>query len=233
MRGTGAATDSYIAKVVLPQYVMHVNAIGEISKWTCKDVDWIANPEYNDTVNNVITNPYSNAFVGGTSYLNTNPQGNCNNLFGMNMVAGLNFDNSTGWEVWQTNSREVYGWSDTDYVFGETTARDPIAFDFTLLYDGRQRTEGNYMLGTLEFTMHFTNYQAAGEPFEKDLIIKIEVWFLGEGTNYYIDGVHGNNLYSGKYPNAAKKTLSGIFNRTMQVTTSSSLIRSRLIRTTS
>lgn len=214
VRGTGSATDSYIAKVVLPQYVMHVNEIGEISKWTCERVDWNANTEFNDTIGGVITNPYSNAFVGGTSYLNPNPS-TCNNLFGMNMVAGLNFDNSTGWEVWNVNQQEVYGWNNPTYVFGETTARDPIAFDFTLLYDGRQRTEGNYMLGTLQFTMHFTNYQAAGaEPFEKDLIIKIEVWFLGQGTNYYIDGVHGNNLYSGKYPNAAKKTLSGIFNRT-------------------
>lgn len=214
VRGTGTATDSYIAKVVLPQYVMHVNEIGEISKWTCRDVEWIANPAYNDTTGTVISNPYSGAFVGGTNYLNPTPSV-CNNLFGMNMVAGLNFDNSTGWEVWEVNQREVYGWNDNTYVFGETTARDPIAFDFTLLYDGRQRTEGNYMLGTLQFTMHFTNYQAAGqEPFEKDLIIKIEVWFLGQGNNYYIDGVHGNNLYSGKYPNAAKKTLSGIFNRT-------------------
>ena len=40
------------------------------------------------------------------------------------------------------------------------------------------------------------------------------MWFLGQGANYYIDGVHGNNLYSGRYPNAAKKTLSGIYNRT-------------------
>ena len=214
VRGTGTATDSYIAKVVLPQYVMHVNEIGEISKWTCTNVEWVANPAYNDTVGTVISNPYSDAFVGGTSYLNPNPS-TCNNLFGMNMVAGLNFDNSTGWDVWNVNQQEVYGWDNPTYVFGETTARDPIAFDFTMLYDGRQRAEGNYMLGTVEFTMHFTNYQAAGEePFEKDVIIKIEVWFLGQGNNYYIDGVHGNNLYSGRYPNAAKKTLSGIFNRT-------------------
>ena len=214
VRGTGSATDSYIAKVVLPQYVMHVNEIGEISKWTCKDVEWVANTDFNDTINGVISNPYSGAFVGGTNYLNPNPS-TCNNLFGMNMVAGLNFDNSTGWDVWNVNQQEVYGWNNPSYVFGETTARDPIAFDFTMLYDGRQRAEGNYKLGTVVFTMHFTNYQAAGEePYEKDLIIKIEVWFLGQGTNYYIDGVNGNNLYSGKYPNAAKKTLSGIFNRT-------------------
>ena len=211
VRGTGTATDSYNAKVVLPQYVMHVNTVGEISKWTCKSVEF--QPDSVFTQDN---------FVGGTDFLNTtsHPQDNCNNLFGMTLVAGLNFDNTTGWESWETVPKNMYGWNDPNYVFGETTARDPIGFDFTLLYDGRQKTEGNYKVGTLKFTMHFTNYEGAehGEPaYEKDLTIEIEVWFLGQGNNYYIDGVHGNNLYSGKYPNAAKKTLSGIFNRTNYV----------------
>ena len=203
VRGTGSATDTYVAKVVLPQYVMHVNTIGEISKWTCKSVEWEPAEGYGDDL-----------FVGGTNYLNPNPS-TCNNKFAMSLVAGLNFDNSTGWDTYQEVTKDMYGWNDQNYVFGETTARDPIGFDFTLQYDGRQRTQGNYQVGTLVFTMHFTNYEGAGaEPFEKDLIIKIDIWFLGQGVNYYIDGVHGNNLYSGKYPNAAKKTLSGIFNRT-------------------
>ena len=211
VRGTGRATDSYNAKVVLPQYVMHVNTVGEISKWTCKSVEFLPDSIFTQA-----------NFVGGTDFLNTtsHPQDNCNNLFGMTLVAGLNFDNTTGWESWETMTKNMHGWNDPNYVFGETTARDPIGFDFTLLYDGRQKTEGNYKVGTLKFTMHFTNYEGAehGEPaYEKDLTIEIEVWFLGQGNNYYIDGVHGNNLYSGKYPNAAKKTLSGIFNRTNYV----------------
>lgn len=211
VRGTGSATDSYIAKVVLPQYVMHVNTVGEISKWTCEQVTFVPEPGFADTL-----------FKGGQGYLNPsqNVHNECNNKFGMTLVAGLNFDNTTGWESWQTVPKDMHGWNNPNYVFGETTARDPIGFDFTLLYDGRQKAEGNYKVGTLEFTMHFTNYEGAetGVPqYEKDLTIEIEVWFLGQGNNYYIDGVHGNNLYSGKYPNAAKKTLSGIFNRTNYV----------------
>ena len=62
--------------------------------------------------------------------------------------------------------------------------------------------------------MHFTNYANASPTFERDLYIAIEVWRIGIGAIYYVDGVHGNNLYSGTYPNAAKKNLSGIFNRT-------------------
>ena len=204
VRGTGTGTDSYTAKIVLPQYVMHVNTIGEISKWSCESVSW-----------DPLVEAYEDSFVGGTNYLNENLQSGCNNKFGMNLVAGLNFDNTTGWESWETVPQDVYNWNKPNYVFGETTARTPIGFDFTLLYDGRQRAEGNYQLGTLTFHMKFTNYEGAGvEPYSGYLTIQIEVWFLGQGNNYYLDGVNGNNLYSGKYPNAAKKTLSGIFNRT-------------------
>ncbi len=203
-RGNGSATGSYTAKIVLPQYVMHVNSVGEISKWTCRQVTFDAEDGYSEDL-----------FVHGTNYLNDGDLTQCNNKFGMNLVAGLNFDNTTGWEAYPLTPQDMQGWSNTTYVFGETTARDPIGFDFTLLYDGRQKANGNYKVGTLTFVMHFTNYEEAGEePFEKDLNIKIEVWFLGQGANYYIDGVHGNNLYSGKFPNAAKQTLSGIFNRT-------------------
>ncbi len=203
-RGNGSATGSYTAKIVLPQYVMHVNSVGEISKWTCRQVTFDAEDGYSEDL-----------FVHGTNYLNDGDLTQCNNKFGMNLVAGLNFDNTTGWEAYPLTPQDMQGWSNTTYVFGETTARDPIGFDFTLLYDGRQKANGNYKVGTLTFKMHFTNYEEAGqEPFEKDLNIKIEVWFLGQGANYYIDGVHGNNLYSGKFPNAAKQTLSGIFNRT-------------------
>lgn len=220
VRGAGTGTDSYTAKVVLPQYVMHVNTLGEISKWTCTNVQFHPEDGFSDE-----------SFVGGTNYLNPDLS-TCNNKFGMTLVAGLNFDNTTGWESWETVARDMHNWPASspedpnnpghsqgiNYVFGETTARDPIGFDFTLLYDGRQKTEGNYKIGELEFTMKFTNYEGAGgEPYSANLTIIIEVWFLGKGNNYYIDGVNGNNLYSGQYPNAAKKTLSGIFNRTKYV----------------
>lgn len=209
-RGKGTATDSYTAKVVLPQYVMHVNNVGEISKWTCTNVEWIPK-----------SSAYEGSFVistGENNYLNPHPDTDpCNNKFAMTLVAGLNFDNTTGWDEYEVGPKDMYNYNDPSYVFGSTTARDPIGFDFTMLYDGRQTASDNYQIGDLEFTMHFTNYEGAssGEPaYEKDLKIKIEVWFLGTGANYYIDGVHGDNLYSGKYPNAAKKTLSGIYNRT-------------------
>ncbi|MBR1514046.1 MAG: chitobiase/beta-hexosaminidase C-terminal domain-containing protein, partial [Bacteroidales bacterium] len=206
-RGTGTGLGSYTAKIVLPQYVMHVNTVGDISEWTCESVTFEPKGDFS-----------SDLFVGGTDYMNpsSNVHNECNNKFGMTLVAGLNFDNTTGWDFYSTDQKNMYGWTDTDYIFGQTTARDPIGFDFTLLYDNRQKASGNYQVGTLTFKMKFTNYENApgGSPYLATLNIKIEVWFLGQGANYYIDGVHGNNLYSGKYPNAAKKTLSGIYNRT-------------------
>ena len=212
MRGNGHATDTYTAKVVLPQYVMHVNTVGEISEWTCQEVTFDPEAGYSE-----------GCFVGGTDFLNANPEEGCNNLFGMKLSAGLNFDNTTGWESgYDQIPMDMYNWpagaptgQGINYVFGSTTARDPIGFDFELQFDGRQKATSNYKVGTLNFKMKFTNYEGAGaEPYSANLNIKIEVWILGQGANYYIDGVHGNNLYSGRHPNAAKQTLSGIFNRT-------------------
>ena len=211
MRGNGTGLGSYTAKVVLPQYVMHVNTVGEISDWTCEQVTWAPEPGYGN-----------DCFVGGTNYLNEHPEGDCNNKFGMKLSAGLNFDNTTGWESgYDQNPVDMYNWpassptDSTDYVFGSTTARNPIGFDFDLQFDDRQKASSNYKLGVLTFKMKFTNYEGAGsEPYSANLNIKIEVWILGQGANYYIDGVNGNNLYSGRHPNAAKQTLSGIFNRT-------------------
>ena len=212
MRGNGTGLGSYTAKVVLPQYVMHVNTVGEISDWTCEQVTWTPEPGYGN-----------DCFVGGTDYMNEHPEGDCNNKFGMKLSAGLNFDNTTGWESgYDQNPKDMYDWilhpndtTYTKYVFGSTTARDPIGFDFDLQFDDRQKASSNYKLGVLTFKMKFTNYEGAGaEPYSANLNIKIEVWILGQGANYYIDGVNGNNLYSGRHPNAAKQTLSGIFNRT-------------------
>ena len=204
MRGTGEepTVGTYVAKVVLPQYIMNVNEEGEISNWTCLDVTWDANVEAGFDDETFIS-------VEGNQYLTHNDK------FAMTFLPGLNFDQTTGWdEYYQEQPLDAYNYNQTSLVLGKTTARDPIAFDFTMYFDQDQIAPRNERMGTLTFKMHFTNYANASPTFERDLYIAIEVWRIGIGAIYYVDGVHGNNLYSGTYPNAAKKNLSGIFNRT-------------------
>ena len=206
MRGDGTSNAAtYTAKVVLPQYVMNVNESGEISHWTCLGVEWNENDEYGTE--------FENSFVTSTG----NPYLGQDDKFAMTFMPGLNFDQTTGWdEYYQGQPLNAYNWNQTSFFLGKTTARDPIAFDFTLQYDKGMVVEDNKLMGTLTFHMHFTNYKNAGAEasYEKDLDISVEVWRIGAGAIYYLDGVHGNNLYSGTYPNAAMKNLSGIFNRT-------------------
>ena len=203
MRGNDESkAGTYTAKVVLPQYVMNVNETGEISQWTCTNVQWNPNTEAGFNDETWVTS-------NGNPYLNTIDK------FALTFKPGLNYDQTTGWdEYYQGVDLNSYGWNQTGLVLGRTTARDPIAFDFTLQFDEGMHVDDNVEMGTLVFTMHFTNYAGASPTFEKDLTITVHVWRIGVGAIYYLDGVNGNNLYSGTYPNAAKKTLSGIFNRT-------------------
>lgn len=204
MRGTGETptVGTYVAKVVLPQYIMNVNEEGEISNWTCLGVTWDANEEAGFNDETFIPQEH-NDYLGN------------NDKFAMTFLPGLNFDQTTGWdEYYQEQPLDAYNYNQTSLVLGKTTARDPIAFDFTMYFDQDQIAPRNERMGTLTFKMHFTNYANALPTFERDLYIAIEVWRIGIGAIYYVDGVHGNNLYSGTYPNAAKKNLSGIFNRT-------------------
>ena len=206
MRGNGdSKAGTYTAKVVLPQYVMNVNETGEISQWTCLNVAWTPNTEAGFD---------NNTWVTSTS----NPYLTHDDKFALTFKPGLNYDQTTGWdEYYQGADLNSYGWNQTSLVLGRTTARDPIAFDFTLQFDEGMHVDDNVLMGKLVFKMHFTNYAGAANAtpaYEKDLYITVYVYRIGIGNIYYLDGVHGNNLYSGTYPNAAKKTLSGIFNRT-------------------
>ena len=128
MRGTGEepTVGTYVAKVVLPQYIMNVNEEGEISNWTCLDVTWDANVEAGFDDETFIS-------VEGNQYLTHNDK------FAMTFLPGLNFDQTTGWdEYYQEQPLDAYNYNQTSLVLGKTTARDPIAFDFTMYFDQDQ-----------------------------------------------------------------------------------------------
>ncbi len=214
MRGNGDPdVGTYVTKVVLPSYVTDLYEMGELSQWTCQGVQW----EPNTNSVEVGTEDFPGAFLGvsGNHYLGQKDR------FAMEFAPSTNFDESTGWdEYYQGEALDSHNWYDNvtpqnNPVLGNTTARDPIAFDFTLYFDKGQRVDGNVLMGTLTFNMQFTNYKTGtGTTHVHNVPIDIKVWRVGPGRIYYLDGVHGNNLYSGTFPNAAKSNLSGIFNRT-------------------
>ena len=205
MNGNGSAASTYTAKVVLPSYIPFVNNLGDLSDWTFKSATWT--PNTSAGFNN-------DAWQQGSSYVGWDSK------FSMEIQPGANFDNTVGWNTYDHTAKDLYylqhnaSVTAADKHLAYSDGRNPCALDFILHYDGTQTCDNNKKMGELAVTLHFTNYKnGTGSDMGQDLVVTIEVFRKGVSANYYIDGVNGNNLYSGDRPDAAKKTLSGVFYR--------------------
>ena len=199
MRGEGTKFDSYTAKVVLPEYTLFIDETGSPSTWTYKSYQWVPEPEFANT-----------DFVSGTDYYHEG-QPASNHEFSMTMAPAENFDYTMGWDHWVSDAKDIKTLG-TDYEFGYVLARNPFAFDFTIHYNGEATCTDRAKIGTLKVTLHFTNYKPTGASQGQDVdkTIEIEVYRVGVGLNWFLDGVNGDHFFSGHYPNAAKKTLARI-----------------------
>lgn len=203
MNGQGGPVDTYTAKVVLPGFIPFVNNEGDLSDWTF--VSAVFTPADGFT---------TASWVTGSGYVNSS-EPYANDKFSMQIVPAANYDNTVGWSSYDHTVRDLHTITNGTHL-AYTDGRNPAAFDFILHYDGRATCpESKRKLGDLEVTLHFTNLKTGtGDDHGKDLTITISVYRRGQGANYYLDGVNGDNFFAGDCPDAAKKTLSGIFNRT-------------------
>ena len=200
MNGTGSQTDIYTAKVVLPGFIPFVNTEGDLSNWTFVSASFTPAGEFT-----------SAAWTTGYDYIHTPA---VNDEFSMQIVPSANFDNTVGWSSYVHTAKDLKTITSGTHM-AYTDGRNPTAFDFILHYDGKAVCQDqNLKLGELEVTMNFTNIDNGTTAHTQNLTITIEVFRRGQGANYYLDGVNGDNFYDGIHPNSAKKTLSGIFNRT-------------------
>jgi hypothetical protein len=205
MRGNGLPNSSFSTKVVLPEYTLYVDQAGRPSTWTFKSATF--------DPGEVGTN---SSWQLGEAYIH---QTASDNQFSMTMTPGYNKDNTIGWDTHNDTDFDLK--STEAHEFGYTYGRSPIAFDFVLHYDGRASVDQKKLIGTLNVILTFTNYKNASQYYpegsttpntdmKQDVLVQVEVWRVGNGTNYYLDGVNGNNFFAGDRPNAAKKTLNGI-----------------------
>ena len=201
-KGTGNPEDIYKARVLIPSYSLAVT--GENSVWTLTNVVWEPNTGFNN-----------NTLVSGQP-VNDPSATPTKNFVGMTMCPAVNFDNVNGW--WDATDKpidlgsSVYGIGNG--YLGSTDGVNPISFDFDLLFDGDQKIPptDNAFMGTVKVTAHVTNYinGDANNNYGKDVHFEIEVYRRGKGKGFYIDGVDGDFVYSGKFPNAAQPSLAGI-----------------------
>ena len=199
--GTGSVNDTYQARITLPLYISSAYQQGRPCTWTIA-----GEPEFTPAEG-----------ISGITFVNCEDEFANENTFGMTISPARNKDRVWGWETMDTipaqDARLANG--ESYRPLGTTIGRKDFSFVFTLHYNGNMLADGNKLLGTLDWTLNVDNFKDdQGNEITKEILIKIEVWRLGEGNKWYIDGVNGNNLFSGNYPDAAKKTLSGILGRT-------------------
>ena len=205
MDGNHMTADTYTAKVILPTFALH-DYSGDLSQFTLTGVTFEPNN------------------VDATEQECWEPKGSTYNFthFAMEIGAARNEDNSDGWNGTATGTYDSHNVPANGILLGETGARTPFAFDFTLTYNGNNNgvafnedSEHPALLGVLTFTIRFTNY-AEGNPndnYSQNLTIKVQVIRRGVGKVFYLDGQNGSNANSALYPNDAALSLSYIFNR--------------------
>jgi hypothetical protein len=206
--GSGNKHDIYKTKVLLPNYTLAGTA--EKSTWTLKKVEWFPN----DTTGQHLGGHLAfnaNTLVSGEPYPSYTPT---SDFVGMTFYRSRNVDNVNGWiesvDNVDTIDIGLHKNSDVNITLGSTKAVDPISFDFDLHYDSDQNVgiDGNGEMGTVKLTMVFDNYSNTSKPDTTHFYI--HVLRRGKGKGFYIDGVNGNVMYSGKYPDAAQPSLAGI-----------------------
>ena len=205
MQGKGECGDVYSGRVTLPSYPLFMNTYGDPSAWTLQSMAW--SDEVNGQHTGASMVPYSEnnpTFEGSDT------------KFSMLFYAATNKDYSWGWDDYNYGPFDVTD-NNAGALIGQTMARKDFTINFDLYYDG-SLTSTTQKMGELTFTFQFTHHNVGTNDNPEDetstIVITIEVWRKGPGTNYYLDGVNGKNSYAGTRPDAAKLTLNAILSRT-------------------
>ena len=198
MQGKGSTAETFNAKVVLPSFAANLYTPGVASNFKLTSVNFVpAN--------------------GGNLIARASTGYNLND-YAVGYAAGLNYDNSDGWNAegnyTEQDAKPMTANNPTATSIGKTTGRTEFAIDFTLHYDGSQTVTTEELIGTLTFNFTFDNYKDEnGNEVTQPLTIVVEVYRRGQGTRFYIDGINGSNANDAKHPDKAVKQLSTIFNR--------------------
>lgn len=203
MYGKGENGDVYNAKVVLPTFQLYEPGHPSTFKVTNVVTD-LKEPVTGNQMN-----------LHPTSWFDTNV-GTVNDI-AVEYGAALTYDNVQGWLTGydfdhpELSIHDAYDFvPGTPVELGTVDGRKHFGIALNLHYNGHiSISPKDYHLGTITFTIEFDNYQD-DQPSAFDIVFDITE--RGAAINWYVDGVDGSNLYSGKYPNKAKRSLSGVFN---------------------
>ena len=212
------------ATVVLPTF--NVAESGEMAKFYLQKV------EFNQSDGVVIESSHGSSVTCAETAESTGSYAVNLNIdrFAMTIGAQANPDNTDDWRnatgpqdavqpsgtynynnlTWgQNNNRGVH--------LGDGKGRNPLSFGITLFYNSNEEAPGKSKMGDMVFTIEATNVEGGtGTNSTITFTITVEVYRLGPGDNFYVDGINGQDLNDedrAKFPDKAAKTVNFIFNR--------------------
>ena len=214
MNGSGNASEMATVHVVLPTF--HVADNGEESQFTLVNAvftpdEQLAWDESHDAY--VVVDDSHNVAYDPKTGTSFGP-----NNFALTISAVANPDNTDDWRFATGEQDGAPGnGSDLNEDIGQAGGRSSLTFGFTLYYNGNIQVGEKTHMGDVVFTIGLTNYQGGtGENHFQTFTIKVEVYRIGKGKNFYVDGHNGEDASGenrGKYPDLAAKTINYIFNR--------------------
>jgi hypothetical protein len=206
MDGQGHLKDTYTSKIILPLY--DVQTAGENSTFRVKAVSFTPDQYVDD--NGVAITPPS-----GTNVVN-NPISSDSynkNSFGLAIEAADTYDNTN---VWFSTGDRIDVAASTNPVgkeIGKESGRNEVGIDVILFYSGLERVNPETHMGTVTITVEFDNYKDTDDHIG-ELRIVVEIYRVGAGLNYYVDGEDGKDETGyGRHPDKPAATVNYIFNR--------------------
>ena len=218
---TGNAKESYRVKATLPPFDPYEAGL------TGEDIPFYI---YNQSFTNSTVNA-SDPEPDFLPYTTTAFAANDHNMAFTYQIA-LNSDNKSGWRESIPNSvpHDFADGSTTPIQIGRADGRNPFSIDFTVYYNSCQEVitnevsnmiyAKNDIIGTATFKVCYPITAAAlhetpPSTVENDINWKtfeilVNIFKRDNSLGFYVDGIRGDNNYTGEYANFGLRTLQGV-----------------------
>lgn len=223
MDGSANIRETSMVPVVLPTF--NVAESGENAEFYLQSVEFIQNGGV------VLESAHGTSVICAETRESASSSGTQLNIdrFAMTIGALSNPDNTDDWRnvtgpqdaVQQPNSGYgtlVWGGSNNRGVhLGDGKGRNPLSFAITMYFNANEEAPGKSKMGDMVFTIEVRNIEGGtGTYTSTTFTITVEVYRLGPGDNFYVDGIHGQDLDDAdraKFPDKPARTINFIFNR--------------------
>ena len=204
--GKGDEHDMFSVKATLPIFAM----IPESTESALK-VKSIGAPVFNPDLNSG-----GEPKLVSVSEFQDMELGTKENVVALKFGPSLTYDNTQGWlsgYSYDDPEASLVDITDASLIgktLGTADGRKNIGMQFDLYYNGSVKFQGDTDVEICYFPLTLSVSNLAGSEGDEDLVITVYVYKRGKGTDWYIDGVNGQNSNKGHNPDHAKLTLNGV-----------------------